>query len=69
VEFVAETLRFPPAECALLVETLYRKTGDNPFSLGQLLKLIHEERVSGDRAGEQLPRLAVGSRPEPANTR
>lgn len=42
-EIVAETLHTEPKKVTALSEVLYRKSGGNPFFLGQLLKLIHNE--------------------------
>ena len=41
--FVAETLRVPPEQAASLAESLYHRSGGNPFFLRQLLDLLHDE--------------------------
>lgn len=43
VELVAETLHSGAENIAALAEILYRKSGGNPFFLGQLLTHIHDE--------------------------
>ena len=39
---VADALRVPAAEAAPLAELAHKKTGGNPFFLGQLLRALHE---------------------------
>ncbi|KPU43704.1 serine/threonine-protein kinase PknB [Oxobacter pfennigii] len=42
-KLVAETVHTSPENAADLSEVLYRKSGGNPFFLGQMLMLIHNE--------------------------
>ncbi len=42
-KLAAETLHTEPENAAALTEELYRKSGGNPFFLGHLLMLIHDE--------------------------
>ncbi|MGI6777016.1 MAG: helix-turn-helix transcriptional regulator [Acetivibrionales bacterium] len=42
-KLVAETLYELPENITALAEVLYRESGGNPFSLGQLLTLLHDE--------------------------
>lgn len=45
LESLRDALHCSAEKCGPLAEVLYRKSGGNPFFLGQLLKFIHEERL------------------------
>ncbi|WP_094603994.1 Serine/threonine-protein kinase PknD [Sporomusa silvacetica DSM 10669] len=44
-QFVADTLHYSQAKAEPLARILYRKTGGNPFFLGQLLQTAYEEQL------------------------
>lgn len=44
-QFVAEALGCPEEKARPLAEILYRKSGGNPFFIGQLLKMIYDEKL------------------------
>ncbi|WP_165792082.1 hypothetical protein, partial [Desulfocucumis palustris] len=43
--FIADALRCPEEKTIPLAEILYRKSGGNPFFLGQLLKTVYDEKL------------------------